>query len=220
MLVRLIWFPEVTSNTSFIRTLLYVIFLKFLIHENVHFLFKLLLRAIWLPNPEDHISSLSSGIVRSGKSSGLDDQKAIVELIRFGMANLNNKHELVRDVRRTPKAPFFEFSLFYKPAPPTEQDDLYHSSSHHWRHLQARHQYYSLKNDLFGYNVSFCSELVSETLRKMISRLPTRLGPKRLMYERSFDQNSKWPLVNDIISIRMSWWVHIGDLSAWLMLNK
>ena len=112
MLVRLIWCPEVTSNTSFIRTLLYVIFLKFLIHENVHFLFKLLLRAIWLPNPEDHISSLSLGIVRSGKSSGLDDQKAIVELIRFGMANLNNKHELVRDVRRTPKALLSIFLYF------------------------------------------------------------------------------------------------------------
>ena len=128
MLVRLIWCPEVTSNTSFIRTLLYVIFLKFLIHENVHFLFKLLLRAIWLPNPEDHISSLSSGIVRSGKSSGLDDQKAIVELIRFGMANLNNKHELVRDVRRKPKALFLDFSLFYKPTRP-ENKMTYNTSA-------------------------------------------------------------------------------------------
>ena len=112
MLGRLIWCPEVTSNTTFIRTLLYVIFLKFLIHENVHFPFKLLLRAIWLPNPEDHISTLSLDIVRCGKSSGLDDQKATVELIRFGMTNLNNEHELVRDVRRTPKALFFDFSLF------------------------------------------------------------------------------------------------------------
>ena len=112
MLVRLIWRPKVTSNTPFIRTLLYVIFLKFLIHENVHFPFKLLLRAIWLPNPEDHISSLSLGIVRSGKSSGLDDQKALVELNEFGMANFNNEHELVRDVRgctQNAKSSFFRF---------------------------------------------------------------------------------------------------------------
>ena len=53
----------------------------------MHFPFKLLLRAIWLPIPEDQIAPLSLGIVRSGKSSGMDDQKALVELIWFEMAN-------------------------------------------------------------------------------------------------------------------------------------
>ena len=72
---------------NFSVMLLYVTFLKCRIHENVHFPFKLLLRAIWLPNPEDYISSLSLGIVWSSKSSGLDDQKALVELIRIEMAN-------------------------------------------------------------------------------------------------------------------------------------
>ena len=84
-------------------------FLKFRIHEYVHFPFKLFLRAIWIP--EYHTSPLSLGIACSRKSSGLDDQKALVELIRFGMANFIDEHELVRDVRRKPKALFLNFSL-------------------------------------------------------------------------------------------------------------